>query len=216
MDLIIACVRTGTAYTFEYVVKLRNMVARNINRPYTMVCLTDQPERCEGVAFIDVASIGLTGWWAKMILFAPEWRSDMKVVFFDLDTVIIDSIDALALVPGEFAICESFVRLAGVTSYPCKFNSSVMVIGGGMAAFVWSNFERRRELLLSKHARHGDQACIEELYPSAPFLQAMLPKDFLCNYRNLTNTRPKSAVVNFGGSHKPHNCPIPWVQEAWA
>ena len=54
-DLIVACVRTGTRYDFSYVTKLRNMVARNLDLPYTMVCLTDQPERCTGVAFVDIS-----------------------------------------------------------------------------------------------------------------------------------------------------------------
>jgi hypothetical protein len=214
-DLIIACVRTGTLYGIDYVRKLRNMVARHLKRPYTFVCLTDQPDRCEGVAFLDVSDIGLPGWWAKMILFAPEWRGLAKVVYIDLDTVIINDITPLTIVPGEFSTCENFTRLSGSLTYPCKYNSSVLVIGAGQAAFVWNKFVQRSDLLMSKHARYGDQACMEELYPTAPFLQTLLPRGFLCNYRNLTNVPPKSVIITFGGSHKPHNCPIPWVQREW-
>jgi len=214
--LIIACVRTGTRYSLLYVTKLRNMVARHLKRPYTMVCLTDQPGRCEGVTFIDVTATSLQGWWAKMLLFEPEWRGRDKVVYLDLDTVVIGDPAPLADVPGEFAICENFTRLAGNADYPCKFNSSVMVIGGGMASFVWTAFQRRQELLLMTHARHGDQACIEELYPRAALLQSLVPKGFFCNYRDLTMHKPKqAAIINFGGSRKPDNCPIPWVQQEW-
>jgi hypothetical protein len=215
-ELIVACVRTGSLYGMEYVTKLRNMVSRHLMRPHVMVCLTDQPERCEGVVFVDVTDLGLLGWFAKMVLFSLEWRGLSKVVYIDLDTVIINSLLPLTAVAGEFAICQNFARLAGVTNYPCKYNSSIMVIGGGQAGFIWTNFDKRRTLLLSRHVRHGDQAIIEDLYPTAPFLQDMLPKGFFCNYRNLTGHPPKGAsIVNFGGSHKPHNCPIQWVQEAW-
>ena len=215
-DLIVACVRTGTVYPFGYVTKLRNMVARHLKIPHTLVCLTDQPERCDGVAFIDVSAIGLTGWWAKMLLFEPKWRYNSKVIYIDLDSVVIDNIGALAVIPGEFSICENFTRLLTNPDYPCKYNSSVMVIGAGMGNFIWSAFDRKRSTLMATHARHGDQKCIEELYPSAQFLQRMLPEDFFCNYRQLTNHPPKKAsIINFGGNHKPANCPIPWVQEAW-
>jgi len=215
--LIIACVRTGTRYSFDYVTKLRNMVARHLKRPYTMVCLTDQPERCSDVAFVDISAMKLDGWWAKMALFEPQWRYQSKVIYLDLDTVIIGELWRLAAVQGEFAICENFTRLITNPNYPCRYNSSVMVIGYGMGNFIWHGFERRRDLLLMTHARYGDQACIEELYPSAPFLQSLLPKGFFCNYRQLTNHPPKqAAVINFGGSHKPDNCPIPWVQKEWA
>jgi hypothetical protein len=215
-ELIIACVRTGTVYGIDYVQKLRNMVARHLKRQHALVCLTDQPERCDGVVFLDVSAVQLPGWWAKMILFASEWRGLAKVVYIDLDTVIINDLLPLTKVPGEFAICENFTKLSGNITYPCKYNSSVMVIGGGQATFVWSKFVQRSALLMSKHARYGDQAAIEEIYPTAPFLQKLLPTGFMCNYRNLTNVPPKSAMVNFGGSHKPHNCPIPWVQREWS
>jgi hypothetical protein len=217
MELIFACVRTGTRYSFDYVTKLRNMVARHApQQPYSMVCLTDQPDSCSGVDFVDISSLSLPGWWGKMALFEPQWRGKAKVVFLDLDTVIIGDLKPLSAVPGELSICESFTRLITNPTYPCKYNSSVMVLGGGMGSFIWDVFERRRELLMMTHAKHGDQACIEELYPSAPFLQRLLPKDYFCNYRQLTNHKPKNAaIISFGGNHKPDNCPIPWVQEAW-
>jgi len=216
-DLIVACVRTGTAYGMEYVVRLRNMVARHLARQHSIICLTDQEDRCEGVAFIDISQIGLTGWWAKLTLFAPEWRDTRKVVYLDLDTVVIDSLLPLANVAGEFAITENYTRKAVNPAYPCKYNSSVMVIGGGQTSFVWRRFEAKRAEILSRHARYGDQAAIEELYPAAPYLQMLLPAEYFCNYRNLTNHPPKrAAIINFGGRHKPHNCLIPWVQQAWS
>ena len=37
-----------------------------------------------------------------------------------------------------------------------------------------------------------------------------MPKGFFLNYRYLTSHKPAEAsVVNFGGTHKPDNCPIP-------
>lgn len=212
---IVACVRTGTAFDFGYVVKMRNMVARHMHRPYELVCLTDQADRCNGVTFLDVEEIGLKGWWAKLILFAPEWRSFHKVVYFDLDTVIVNDVAPLVDAPGEFSILESPVRRAGI-EYPCKYNSSVMVIGGGQCAFVWNDFDTRRDWMMEQSGRYGDQKAIELLYPEALLLQPLMPMEFFCNYRDLTMHPPKHAsVINFGGTHKPHTCQIPWVQEAW-
>src|SRR5882724_6653850 len=188
--IIVACVRTGERYGMEYVTKLRNMVARHMPRPYRMVCLTDQPERCTDVDIVDVTALDLKGWWAKMALFAPEWRGLDPVIYFDLDTVLIGDLAPLRNVPGEFSICENFTRLYGKSSYPCKFNSSVMTIGGGKCSFVWDRFERDRWRLLSKHDRYGDQAAIEELYPDAPFLQRFMPENFFLNYRLLTMIKP--------------------------
>jgi hypothetical protein len=212
---IIACVRTGIVYPFEYVTKLRNMVKRHMPREYQLVCFTDQPERCEDVAFIDMTATGLTGWWAKMLVFEPAWRGRSHIIYFDLDTVIIRDIAPLADVPGEFAILASPVRLAGNVKYPCAYNSSVMTIGGGLCAFVWERFDKDRDHYMVKHEKYGDQAAIEEIYPDASLLNGLLPITFFCNYRNLSNHQPPASVINFGGTHKPNNCPIQWVQQAW-
>ncbi len=217
--MIIACVRTGSKYSFDYVERLRNMVERHLVGQFRMVCLTDQPERCEGVEFWDITSIGLPGWWAKMILFQGEWRQMHRVVFLDLDTVVIGNLAplcAVALGYNGFGICENFTRLAGNTGWPCKYNSSVMVLDSSLDDGVWRVFNARRSLI-ERHNRYGDQMAIEELRPNATLLQRVLPVGYFHNYRNLTMTAPpNAAIVNFGGRHKPANCDIPWVRQAWA
>src|SRR5262245_20228581 len=152
-ELIIACVRTGTVYPFDYVIKLRNMIGRHMPLDYTMVCLTDQPDRCEGVIFIEVTAAALMGWWAKLLLFEPAWRERSQVIYFDLDTVIVGNVAPLADVAPEFAILESPVRLAGQRQYPCAYNSSCMTIGPGRCAFMWEQFDKRRSQLMLKHDR---------------------------------------------------------------
>jgi hypothetical protein len=200
-----------------YVTKLRNMVARHMSLPYTFVCLTDQPDRCDGAIFIDVKTIGLVGWWAKLVLFEPTWRESSQIIYIDLDTVIIGDLAPLQDVPDEFAILESPVRAHGNLAYPCKYNSSVMVIGPGRCAFMWEKFDKLRSRLMLAHDRYGDQAVIQELYPDAAILNKRMPQGFFLNYRDLTAHKPEGAsVVNFGGSHRPHSCPIAWVQSAWA
>jgi hypothetical protein len=164
-ELIVACVRTHHSIPFDCVTTLRNAVARHLPRDYTMICLTDQPERCSGVGFVDITELRLPSKFAKMVLFEPQWRGRSKVICLGFDAAVIGDIAPLADVPGEFAICEDF-------------NSSVMVIGGGMGNFVWSAFERRRDLLMMKHARDGVDALIAELYPSPQVLQRLLPPDF--------------------------------------
>jgi hypothetical protein len=176
-ELIIACVRTGTGHEFGRVTDLRNAVAQHMPRAYTMVCLTDQPERCTGVAFVDISAMGLHDCWSKMALFEPAWRGTSKVIYFGFDMVIAGDISPLADVPGEFAILRNNEKRS-----PCRYDSSVMVIGGSMGGFVWHAFDRVRDLLQTRHARRGDQACIEELYPDAQILHRVVPKDFFVTH----------------------------------
>ena len=171
-ELVIACTRAGEHIPFDCVTTLRNAVARHlVARPYTMVCLTDQPERCTGVAFVDITAMNLTGWWATMALFEPQWRAGRKVVYLGSGAAVIGDIAPLADVSGEFAILHS-------PTPPCRFDPTVMVFGSLMGNFIWNGFARRRDVLMMVHRRYGPAACIEDLYPSAPLLQRRLPPDF--------------------------------------
>jgi hypothetical protein len=167
-DVIYATVRTG--HPFDCVTKLRDGIMRHARQPYGIVCLTDQPERCEGVEFIDITGAGLPGAWAKMLLFEKTWRGRSRIVYLDLSVEVAGDLSPLQDVPGELAICG---RRDG------KYNTSVMVIGAGMASFVWERFDKSREGWMGSALAHlGDQAVIEELYPDAPFLQRLVPKGF--------------------------------------
>jgi hypothetical protein len=166
--LIVACVRTGERYLLDQVSTLRNRVAKHLPRSHTMVCLTDQPERVSGVAFVDVTALALPGAWAKMALFEMGWRGLAKVIYFDLGSEPIGDLSPLADVPGEFAKM-----------------SRVMVIGGGKAGFIWTNFDRAAHRLMAKHKSVG--SCIDALYPRAPRLQGLLPRDFFTTCLRLKN-----------------------------
>jgi hypothetical protein len=156
-DLIVACVRAGPVFSLDHVRRLRDAVSLHLRRPYTMVCLTDQPERCELVSFIDISEMGMPEQWAKLLLFEPGWRTGYKIIYFDLDIDITGDITPLADVPGEFAIHEG-----------------VIVIGANMASYVWTSFDRKRDELLADP--HG--MSLRPLLLGAADLRHMLPKGF--------------------------------------
>ena len=181
-ETIVACLRIGVRCCFDRVTTLRNKIARHFPREHTLVCLTDQPERCSGVAFVDISAIGLVGWWNKMVVFEPMWRERSKVIFLDLDVDVIGDISPLADVPGEFSIISQ-------KDVAARYNPAVMVIGGGMGNFIWSAFERRRDLLMLDHRHTGPATCIEQLYPSAQSLQKFVSQDFFDTRLRLMQVR---------------------------
>lgn len=214
-ELIIACVRTGTRYQMEYVTKLRNMVARNLKRDYRMVCLTDQPERCSDVDFVDISAFGLPGWWGKMVLFHPDWRGAAKVVALDLDTVVCGELTSLADVPCEVGMLRSPVRSYNPT-YPCAYNSSVIVLRQRMSDVVWSKFTDATEDIMKQCGHYGDQLAIQMLWRDVDVLNSILPNGYFLNYRQLAANRPlETSIINFGGKSKPDNCQIKWVVDEW-
>ena len=200
------------------------------------MCLTDnvRPEPLDihgtkyqtymGVECINISKYNLHGWWAKMCLFNRAIVPEGRILYFDLDTVIINDLTPLAEWSGGFGICANFTRAAGHKTWPCKYGSCVMSIGPQFGQQIWDEFTGNRHRLI-KECPHGDQQAIEQIHPFAGILQVHVPPGFFLGYRDLTEIEPfedgvvllagKPSVVVFGGNNKPENCKIPWVQEAW-
>jgi len=213
--LIVACVRTGTKYPADYVYRLKIAVARNLATPHWFICLTDRPDDLEGIETRYIS--GLPGWFGKMALFDPGWRSGVRVLYFDLDTVICGPLDPLVSVNAEFGICENFTRIAIKKPHPCRYGSCVMTLGPRLDGRLLDEFSKDKDRLIDAAGIYGDQWIIERLYPDAVLLQYVVPNGFFRGYRDFTETKPEGcSVAVFAGKHKPHNSEFAWVKEAWA
>ena len=91
--MIVACVlRSGGIYSPEWVRKLRDGVARQFTVPHRFVCLSDVDVSaiCERIPLVE----DWPGWWSKIELFRSGLFDD-TVLYFDLDTVPVGSLDAM-------------------------------------------------------------------------------------------------------------------------
>jgi len=93
--ITVACVfKTGGDFDSAYVERLARGVHANLNADHKFICLTDATKElstCVGVDAVVPLQYDWPGWWAKMELFALPG----SVLCFDLDTVLVDTIDDL-------------------------------------------------------------------------------------------------------------------------
>lgn len=185
--LTVACVEVGNylGRGTEYVAKLRAMVARHLSQPFRFECITqsDKP-----------------GWWAKVDLFEPD-RFTGRVLYLDLDTVIVGPLDALAESKG-------ILHLADWGWTKNDYGSGVMVWDAGEHAEVWSRYTPN-----VPDQFRGDQDWMTHLGG-----WAALPKGLCVSYRYVSIVAPPlgASVVCFHGSPKPHEVISGWVPGAWA
>lgn len=165
-DLTVACVlRSGGDFDAEYVIRLQAGVARHLTLPHRFVCLSDVPVPCERFPLV----AGWPGWWSKLELFA--WLRG-PTLFFDLDTVLVGSIDELAAHPHRFSMLSDF-------GYPAVCSSAVMAWDGD-----WSHLATRfRRSMMDSYCeprRWGDQGYIAEHAGVEPDrLQALFPRQIV-------------------------------------
>ena len=203
--------KSGGDYDAEYVRRLRNMVCRHVTIPFDFVCLTDDPVK-------DVTCIALSnghgGWWSKVELFRSNIVASDYIVYFDLDTIILDNIDKLLKVDASFAALlpwNTANRANGLLA------SGIMAWDNdGTYRFIYDEFRPE----LSSNYPHGDQEYITKVlnkhrYSFEP-LQELIGGIYSYK-RNCIAKLPRGAkIVCFHGRPRPHTITnVGWVKDNW-
>jgi hypothetical protein len=219
--MIVVCVRTGDKYPADYVARLRAMVQKHLHHQHKFICFTDRPNDLArfNIAAVDISEMHLKSWWGKMTVFMHGYRKGQRVLYFDLDTVIVNDLSPLVKLKVDLGICANFTRAAGYLDWPCKYGSCIISLGPSLDGDLFKRFWGDRFEIMARAGKYGDQKAIEELAPNAELLQPLLPPSFFLGYRDLLNFKeapPAScACVIFAGNSKPHNSVNKWVRAAW-
>jgi hypothetical protein len=123
----VLCMKWGAKYGPDYVNRLYAMVARNLARPFRMVCLTDDAAgvraevTCAPIPALPPIAQPKERGWSKLASFAPELKGllDDVVLYLDLDVVILGELDPLFEHPGAMPLIRDWyhpVRLVGNSS----------------------------------------------------------------------------------------------------
>ena len=205
--ITVACVWWGNLYGKEYVEKLRNSVKRHLTIPHDFVCLTDRDDVPDGVIKIPL-EVGPEGWWQKTSLFKPGLFKG-KVLFLDLDVIIINSLDKFATIENPFTMIENF----GPNKKHAAHNSSVMVwTPSKQTEKIYTQFseEVTKEL-------HGDQCWIWRVMDKDI---TNYVHDWVDSYKygKLPNWRRQTkntSIIIFHGQPKPHSNIEPILKQHW-
>lgn len=180
--MTVAClfVKGEYPYTVEYVRRLRAMVQQWLDRPFRFVCLTDQPDVMpEGVEAIPVTKLPRSfAYWTKLELFNPVRNWHGRVLYLDLDVLIVAPLAPLVDFAAPFALSAdpASPRQRVLDRYGRKivrrFNSSVMVWDGGTQNNLFTDWTPAVAQRLS-----GDQDWIgEQAAEAAGMPRAWFPR----------------------------------------
>lgn len=202
------CVKVDEKFDASYVYKLHKAVERHCTIPYNFVCLTDRPEELEGINTI-IPGRKLKGWWTKILLFRPM-PEQVQILFFDLDTVIIDNIDFLAAYRGPLFMIQDFY-------FPSSWQTGVFGLRSNSHPEVWEYFESNPDWQTTVR---GDaelvQIALNNNKKRPVFAQDLWPGKIVSyKVHCQQGPPPGAAVVCFHGKPMPHEVDHDWVFENW-
>lgn len=214
----VACVfvKGEYPYTPEYVTRLRSMVTRWMERPFRFVCLTDQPWLFADVETIPVSKLDGFAPWTKLELFNPARQWTGRMLYLDLDTLIVSSLEPILNIDADFAITDDPERHHTPRTKDSfgrqivrRFNSSVMVWDGGLHTDLYTGWTPAVAKRLS-----GDQDWIGEQFPNA----TRLPRNWFPRISEAVRPPwPQDAKVIFVKVPKNHILAKeqPWFAPLW-
>lgn len=194
---VVVCIKAGPKYGPEYVNRLWAGVQRFLSRSHRFVCLTDNRGGLrQEIETLPLELGGLIGWWHKVALFKPPGGlEDSRLIFLDLDTVIVDNIDFLLDYQGPFGVLRDFYR-------PNGYGSAVMSIAPGYQRGIWEKFAEHPKLWMAEFA--GDQDFIRMCVNGADLWQDLYPGKIVSYKVHCQNGIPHDARITcFHGEPKP-------------
>ena len=201
-------------YTAEHVLMLRAMVARHLERPHRFVCITNEPLAGAETAPLDRSLMKPGKRFPKIGLFrrdAADWLGE-RVLYLDLDCVIVGSIDAIVNRPEPLVLW----RNPGYGRKPqwAPFNTSMILLDAGCRQEIFESFDPERGV---PHWDGDDQ----------DWVSARVPRDIahwdhthgVWNQSQIPGSRlPAGArIVHFPGRRDPSMPEMqqrhPWIAE---
>lgn len=150
--------RSGSVFGPEWVERLERQVRDHLPVEYRFVCLSDVDVPCERIPL----ETDWPGWWAKLEMWRPGTFGG-RVLYFDLDTLIVDDISALATYEGKRAALDDFFD-------PTIAATGVLAFDGTQTTDAWEYITRslhyfggRSDHFLKPIFRDADR--LQQLYP---------------------------------------------------
>jgi hypothetical protein len=211
---VVCVLKSGGDFTSGDVVNLKIMLDKNISIPYDFYCLTDLWE-IDRFRIIPL-EYEFSGWWSKMELFRPDLVDADRIVFFDLDTIIINNIDDLLLQD------DNFIGLRLFRHAPEKENKYA-----GSGILSWKNdgsfdflFRQFRYEIHSRKFR-GDQDYISwhlcRIASKFKYWQDLVSGIYSYKRHVRVQGMPEDArVICFHGTPRPWEVDALWIKEALA
>lgn len=205
---VICVLKTGGIYKPLDVEKLYGMVGRNTDLD-RFVCLTD--DKTLNIPGVETVSLHhkWPGWWSKIELFRTHiFKQGDRVYYFDLDTIIVDSLHDISLIEDRWVILNDFYR-------DQRYGSGMMSWIADDYQHIYRDFAREPYKAMGSSPR-GDQDWIERVAPHATFWQDVVPGQVVSYKVHCQGGLPEDTrVVCFHGRPKPSEVNADWVRENW-
>lgn len=198
-------------YNADYVNRLFNSIDRNLSHPHKNICFTNNPEGIrEGIEIKPLTTEGLKGNLKKLEQFNPNNGLEGRILSFDLDNVIIGSLDEFAENNSKFIICEAINK-----NRKGKNGGNVMAFNAGYGNYIWEKVHEKYNFYKRK-SKGMERFLFDKLIKTMDFW----PKGKVVSYRHNIKTGKvkdlsKVAIISCHGKPNPADIKDKIIVDNW-
>ncbi len=235
----IICMKWGDKFPPLYVNRLYAMVEKNLTIPFRFVCFTEKSNgiraevEIQPLPELDLPKGIPERGWRKLTVFAKQFGGlEGATLFLDLDVVIVDNIDELFSVDGEFLIIKDHKRRHRLEGNSSVFRFEIGKHSDILDYFI-NNFEKVRSEVRHEQAYLSKQMHKKGIlkfwqtswmpsfkYHCAPnlliswFKAPTIPDNAkIIIFHGLPN--PPEAIKGISGKWYRHLKPATWIEKYW-
>lgn len=196
----------------DYVARLERAVMRNISA-CKFVCFADKPSRIR--SHIEARPLPTANWAGKLPklwVYSPDAGLEGQVLLFDLDNVIVGSIDDMAAYDGDLCVRA---QMAALEKGMRRMDGDMISFSTEFGKELWKQIDGRHDYWGEKTGGR-ERYVLSELVPDGDIWQEVCPGQVVSYKRHCTKVLPGDArVVSFHGKPRPHEVNAQWVVDNW-
>lgn len=199
----------GPIYDQRWVLALQRGVREHLSGEYDFACLTDLHDlNILGVTTVPMKN-RWPGWWAKVEMFSPENAFAGPVLYMDLDTLPVGSLDDLLAHRGPLATLSDFYQLQELASGVMAFTPGMETEG------IHRRFMKDPKAVMRKHSGRSDHWYRKVMGRTAR-LQDLFPGQIVSLKVHAKHGAPKgSRLVAGHGRPRLNDSSAGWAHELW-
>lgn len=217
----IVCFKWGTKYPSVYVNRLYHMIKMHTPAKYweegwAFHCFTDDPKGIDDKSNLEIHELidpDFKGAWHQATIFNPDIPIKGRILYLDLDIVIVDNLWEILEQEGDFVINKDW-------NWHGYYNGSAFMFDAGAWSDAWRALQDIKKHVKNEHL--GAQKFITEFFRNKA---TFWPEGWIVSYKkHAIGGPPEGAkIVVFHGDPNPHDAiwgwkgwpPEQWVIEHW-
>jgi len=212
-SITIMCVlKSGGDFKIQDVARLKYLVDKHTSINYDFICLTDLDIPigvCKSIKLTE----GYKGWWSKIELFKSGLVKTERIVYFDLDKLIFNTIDDLLIQGVPFIGLRAFNP--GRALQDGYFGSAIMSWkNDNTLSWIYDEFDYEKDSKKHKGDQDYISSKIKKKGIKVNFVQDLFEGVYSYKRNCIGKAKPEDiSILCFHGNPRPKKAEELWIKE---